>query len=111
MTAVITLGLLAECARVAETGDPCLAADELLRRAEDADAPIVEAVMRYSALDAGDAERFCNEVREVACIRVERLGEFWLAPLDCWAQLPSGATVISPRGLRALGRAVVEAVA
>lgn len=111
MIVVITLGLLAECARVAETGDPVRAAEELLRRAEDADASTVEAVMRYSALDAADAERFCKEATEVACVRVERLGEFWLAPLDCWAQLPSGACVISPRGLRALGLAVVEAMA
>lgn len=92
-------------------GDSWRAAEELLRRAEDADVLIVEAVMRYSALDAADAERFCRETTEVACVRVERLGEFWLAPLDCWSQLPSGATVISPRGLRALGLAVVEAMA
>src|SRR3989304_1206024 len=43
-------------------------------------------------------------------VRVPRVGEFWLAPLSAWSQLPAGAVVVSPRGLKALGTALVRAL-
>lgn len=106
----VTLPFLAECARAAEDGNAGRAAEVLLRRAGDADVETVEALMRYALVDQADVDRFHDEGSEVCCIRVPRLGEFWLAPLECWTQLPSGATVISPRGLRSLGRALVDTV-
>lgn len=108
---MVSLKLIAECARMAEGGQGASAAARLLADAEDSDFSTLKGVMRYSALDDAAVEAYHEHGAHVVCIRVERLGEFWLAPLESWYLLPSGATIISPRGLRDLGKSLVEAVA
>ena len=99
---------LAECARAAEQGQPAAAARALLRQCGDSDAPALEALMRLSTLADRDVERFHRDHEWCYCIRVPGLGDFWLAPLECWADLPAGAAVMSPRGMKALGTALAK---
>ena len=104
----MTPTVLAECARVAEQGRPREAARALLQRSGDVDADALQALMRLSVLTDEDVERFHTEHDLCYCIRVPGLGEFWLAPLECWAELPYGAAVVSPRGIKALGTALAQ---
>jgi len=101
---------LADLCRTAEQGRPDVAAQAAIGECDDQDAEVLEAVMRYSALP--DAELVDFEERAGSCwlVRVPRVGEFWLAPLSAWSQLPAGAVVVSPRGLKALGTALVRAL-
>ena len=58
-----------------------------------------------------DIERFHTAHDWCYCIRVPQLGDIWLAPLEYWADLPAGAAVISPRGMKALGAALAQEMA
>lgn len=102
---------LAEYARMAELGRAADAARACLAEATDADAGLVESAMRYSLTSSDDVDDFHRAHDRAYCVRVPNGEEFWLAPLGAWADLPAGATVLSPRGLRALGCALAEAVA
>ena len=105
------LAQLVEFARAAEQGQADRAAQAAIGACADADAGVLEALMRYAAA-VPDAEVEDFLVRHDQCyqIRVPRLGDFWLAPLSAWAQLPAGARVVSPRGLKALGLALIRAL-
>jgi len=66
--------------------------------------------MRYSGLLDREVEDFEERCGYCWLVRIPRVGEFWLAPLSAWGQLPAGAVVVSPRGLKALGVALVRAL-
>ena len=103
----MTLAQLAEFARAAESGRAPLAARAAVAACGDAAAGVLGALMRYARLSDAEVDDFLGRHDRCYQIRVPRLGDFWLAPLAAWAQLPAGATVISPRGLKALGVALV----
>lgn len=106
----MTLRRLAEYALRAEDGAASDAARAMLAAATDDDEAVIEGVMRYALVSLEDVEHFHSSDPYAYCVRTSGGQSFWLAPLECWAQLPSGATVMSPRGLRALGAALAEAL-
>ena len=104
--------VLAEHTRLAEQGDPADAARALLKGCVDDDVLAVEAIMRFAArITDADVERFHSEGEQAYCIQVPGLGDVWLSPLSAWAELPTRAHIVSPRGLKALGDALVEEMA
>lgn len=106
----MTLAQLAECCRAAEQGRPDAAAQAAIGACDDQDAEVLEALMRYGGLGDAEINDFMDRHDQCYLIRVPRLGEFWIAPLSAWAQLPAGAVVVSPRGLKALGLGLVRAL-
>ena len=106
----MTLAQLAECARVAEQGNSQAAARAAIGACGDSDADLLGSIMRYAMLADEDVDDFMDRHDQCYQIKIPRYGSFWLAPLSAWSQLPSGAVVISPRGLKALAVAVVAEV-
>jgi len=103
----MTLVQLAECARAAEQGNAQLAARAVIKTC---DVNLLHSIKGFAKMADEDVSDFMDRHDQCYQIKVPRLGAFWLAPLSAWSQLPSGAVVMSPRGLKALAVAVVREI-